>query len=938
MAQYILIDKNQTDLTSPPGSTVVSTLTTPWTAHADAGRFRDFYVKEGTPSSNSEYSILTWAAAATSSMEYEVLFAYRVMASGNQGAVIANQTGTDSGNVKGAMFQVDGTNVYLSRHRGSAFSPSYLLMATRQIQGGTPVASGTLVWVRGHVSNVGTAGTFKISAWLTDPFDDPGTWQTTATANPSNLVPGAIGLLQFTGSGRMEVEYFSVGTDGSAAPFPPFPPDAPAVTVSKIRRSTVYANPDAYSHPQGTPQANRYARVRRVSSDAIEVSAHAVALSGGFYLTGLPDGPSGALGRPTVDPDLVVEVQDEDTGGNLSDWGTSAAFQTLNLWQSGEFVTYSDVLIERVEGSGTVMQSYSDFEDVCWVKTWRVEPAAVDSPIGSGTVSLARQVNGVSLAPLVTASPLNIDGVTYTPALDFGREITIVAGIAAPGSTFDTDDYVTLMRGITDDIEWPRKVGDVTVPFRDFSGRLGDTMMRSQQRYGSEGGVDALEVMQAYVDVHMGAGQYTITDLTVGDRFLVTDWTPSDVYVMEGLGQVALMWGGKEIRQVEGTSEALLAVVEPNRTIEDADYAIGPDTYIDVSAISTAGKYLRTIVRGRAVDKETGETITSQLPMEEDVDTDPLVNLYGPIFFQFDEEQAKGIDTQGELDAMVAAIYADLSTPPFPMEISTKFCPFVRVGDYVEWLPDTILRDESLKAAVLSYAHESNGPGIVRTLWRVAGKPKGRYATYQHLGLEVAGIGKRPTIFGMDLDYDSDTKVLTVTNDFNPQVNTWRVFDRIGASPKTAGVVDTDYATGEYFATQLSASWSVYPGVHHVLVRAFAVDRTFVDLESTITVSDGGGDGEGPGDTPGTPSLRRGVMVGDLREVIFAWINTNEATDIELEYYADDEASIIPLAPGVSTYTLNVGPPVSIKAHVRYNDGDAGAWSGFSVNLFIPAL
>jgi hypothetical protein len=70
-------------------------------------------------------------------------------------------------------------------------------------------------------------------------------------------------------------------------------------------------------------------------------------------------------------------------------------------------------------------------------------------------------------------------------------------------------------------------------------------------------------------------------------------------------------------------------VLDPDRAKVTPDYAIGPETYLEVEEISTRGKDLRTIVRGECVERATGKLLTSQLPLEADVPTDPLVLQYG---------------------------------------------------------------------------------------------------------------------------------------------------------------------------------------------------------------------------------------------------------------------------------------------------------------------
>lgn len=716
------------------------------------------------------------------------------------------------------------------------------------------------------------------------------------------------------------------------------PPDAPTVSVSKIRRTTAYVVGSAYVHPYGVAHAATQARVTRISDSSVLYNPVTMGPYTYVITNGLPDGPSGTNGAPVSDPDYLAELRYRDANGLWSEWGESDPFQTLNLWESGEFVTHLDLLVERVAGEGTTLQSYADFGGRNWIKSVRVNPAAVDSPIGSGSATLVRQSGGDSIAPLVTLSELNLDDGAYTPALDFGREVEVYAGIALPG--YEPDALTPVMRGITDDIEWPRKTGDVVVPFRDRSGVVSDTYLRAEVRYGSDEGVDALEVMQAIVDEGMGAGQYTIEDLTVGDRFLVTSYIVKDVSTWEALQAVTLMWGGKELRQVEGEDNAALAVIEPDRTNTTPDYAIGPHTYIECNAISTNVKNVRTIVRGRAVEKDTGEILVYQYPAEEDVGDDTLVQLYGPRYFQFDEDQVKGIDTIEELTAMVMAIYADLSTPPIPLEIETKFAPFASVGDVVEWLPDTVLRDESLVAAVLELSHSFPSPGVGRTVWRCAGKPKGRYATWQRIGAEVAGIGNRPTIYSVVLQQIGNTVRATV--DLNDEIVSYSIYARSGSTPKADGAPIESTSKGTDLKPELrQVTWTVRDGTQYVLVRARAANGRWVEKLSTIEVTGIGGPGteeDPPTDVPGTPRIFLGTVDGTSREFSLVWVNTNATDDIEYELFLEGVSQGIEGQTAGSTSVSTSGEiGETWSGHVRYTSGVGleGPWSPMSPSTFI---
>lgn len=416
----------------------------------------------------------------------------------------------------------------------------------------------------------------------------------------------------------------------------------------------------------------------------------------------------------------------------------------LALWQSGVFVVHVDVQVEKPLGSGTILQSLRDFQGLNWIKQVQVTPSGVDQNIGSGSATLFRQVGDVSLAPLMTASAANQDGGSYAPLLDFGREIVIKMCILPPGDepvTADWDQFT--FYGVTDDIEWPKKVGDVVVPFRDRSGVLSEVQILAERSYGDEDGVDAAVVLQAMLDDHMGAGQYTLDDLVSGDRFAVTNVTVKDGYLWEALQAVADQWGAAALRQRRNGN---LGISDPSRVVGPALYTVTQSTYREVQNISTSGKNLRTIVRGQATELGVGRILTSQIPAPEDVESDPLVRKYGPRALPFVEPaDTSAVDTQSELDAMVAGIYTDVSTSPIPLEMETKFCPFADVDDMVEWGANTLVFDEPQVAANLLLTHTAGPqPGTGGTTWKCADKPKSKYATWQQKDVAISGINAAP--------------------------------------------------------------------------------------------------------------------------------------------------------------------------------------------------
>jgi hypothetical protein len=182
--------------------------------------------------------------------------------------------------------------------------------------------------------------------------------------------------------------------------------------------------------------------------------------------------------------------------------------------------------------------------------------------------------------------------------------------------------------------------------------------------------------------------------------------------------------------------------------------------------------------------------------------------------------------------------------------------------------------------------------------------------------------------------------MLEATVELNGFVAYWEVWDKVGASPLVGGVPDDTYGKGEYQPGDLSASWSVQDGTHHVVVRAFSGPDgvEYHELADTIVISGvGSGPLDPPTEIPGTPVLTLGALVGSDQELNLSWFNTNDVSALRVVIFSGGVSVVTAdLVVGTDSYSTSVPATGGrAKAHAQYSNGPGldGPWSAFSPDV-----
>lgn len=384
----------------------------------------------------------------------------------------------------------------------------------------------------------------------------------------------------------------------------------------------------------------------------------------------------------------------------------------------------------------------------------------VDQPVMGCTIEFRRDhLTTLSLSPLRTDSTLNRldDGVTFSPALDVHRRVTVEPATTALDVAPVAGDYKLMFDGTISTVEFARS--PVSIVCRDKGATLVDHWVEALESYGSLAGVNVETVMQQLNDRWLGAGIVPVW-APVSPAYLISPaYQQQRQSLMEALVALAQL-PGWDLRYVwdDGTSTFRLKFAEPDRTKTVPDYTFGPSGYIDVTRldIDLTGIRNAIVIDYPFLGDPSGRA-------QEDTDDPTSVGRYGRRFFFIQEADTSPINTTPEAETLIAAALADLKDPKAEQEIELPFFWPVQLGDLYRFSANGKHYDENHDLAVVSYRHELSR-GRHRTYLTVRGSPAGQYLTW---GSRSGGGGTSPqpgtsrppvgTITPLDTEVDDTT-------------------------------------------------------------------------------------------------------------------------------------------------------------------------------------
>lgn len=570
--------------------------------------------------------------------------------------------------------------------------------------------------------------TYRAKIWA-DGAEEPAAW--TLEGTDTQYSAGLIGL----GADGSDLVYFDrvgIATAGDTAPIHG-DPSAPGAFTSPLVDDLVVITMDAAWGASTHPESATAVTYR------LELSED----GGASYLvtlaSGLTDPEWSGDVTSYVGANCKLRVRAEDDDGQ-SVWVESGVFEITNII-SPENIRDIDVdqrallrsdhyrvhAVLKVENGAGVLVDYSNFEGINWFLrgNWRED---VDSGVAGGQVELFREVNGVSLMPLMAASTANRDaGGAYAPALYVARDFEIWVAITLPGVSDPGAALTKLVEGRTMLVDFTSSDSAIILDLADPGAWLQQYEIKTEVEYGEPGGpgIPIQTLMQSILDDHPARPGVAAPTLRVlGDPA----WNIRH-YVLEAEGMLydklrdlahSIGWD----MRYRWTREwgYCLCLWEPYRDVVDAYTTFDGDEYLSITEAKIDDASVRNDIE-LDFENESGER--EQVVAVNAVSQDQ----FGYRYMKMTLASGDPIGTTVEAQRLVDTVSSDLGLPQYTHGIELRHWPWTMLGDYYGFLPNGTHYDEEQRGAVQTFEHTwEDGGGFTSIM--CSAKPRGAYKAY----------------------------------------------------------------------------------------------------------------------------------------------------------------------------------------------------------------
>ncbi|QRK06043.1 fibronectin type III domain-containing protein [Archangium violaceum] len=317
----------------------------------------------------------------------------------------------------------------------------------------------------------------------------------------------------------------------------------------------------------------------------------------------------------------------------------------------------------------------------------------LDNPVGQASVRVMRELDGLSLAPLMETSRANNLPGDYAPLLQAGRPFRVEAAVVPLGFEPLPAAWRPLFFGRIDRVDSGPEI--ITFTGRDMAGVLQDVWV-PEGTYGSDDGTP-LETVCNQILVAAGLSDFALYTPQASLQ-LLGKYKQERQPVMDALSKLAV-GRGWEVRWKyrPDTGDWGLWLWGPDRAGTAPTWTYGPSDYQYLGEFTTSLENVRTRVEVTYSDEEdldaAGQPKRKTVAREDEAATQRYGYITSggialPRTMWLAEATTSGIRTHDEAVRLAEAGLADLSTCDVGASVEVRFHPGFDLADLVQLAPN----------------------------------------------------------------------------------------------------------------------------------------------------------------------------------------------------------------------------------------------------------
>jgi hypothetical protein len=372
-------------------------------------------------------------------------------------------------------------------------------------------------------------------------------------------------------------------------------------------------------------------------------------------------------------------------------------------------------------------------KDVMLEASWGED--SPDSPCGTATFNLIREVGTLNLSPLMETSAFNAGSGGYFPRLWPAASIYLDTATVPKGVTPSEAHYKNVFTGRLDTINIAADEKSMQLTCRDWGGWYINRWIRPSDpsvngvKFGASGGQAVESAMQDILDYVYGSTfiggtlvHFANLYVPVSPSWFILEYAQEKMAVLEALRNNLALQFGWDVRfrydSFPGGDDTFKLTLwdggaskEVSPGVLAPDVEIGPGQYYKITDLSISDNDIRNVCDIWYGNRQLYTAFDSASVIQ-----------YGERYMELVEPRSSNVNTLIEAQRLGGRVMSDLAQPAATHSIELPYFWPIQMGDVHKYLPDDRRYSSPQILSVVGYRHTISASQL-RTIVNTRGKP-----------------------------------------------------------------------------------------------------------------------------------------------------------------------------------------------------------------------